>query len=200
MRNPYLIGAGIYLRPIEEDDAALCYEWFSDPEVRRTLALRARPNTEAASRDFIRSLDPARDQIFAIVTRAGDEYIGNAGLSQIDPVNRHAELGIAIGSKPHWRHGYGTQTVALLCRHAFDTLNLNRVHLAAYALNERAIRVYERVGFRVEGRLRQHAYIEGQYYDQVTMGLLREELRDPSTAPQRPRAGASASRPTTRRR
>ena len=54
MRNAYLIGAKVYLRPLEEADAPECYQWISDPEVRRTLAIRARPNTEAATLEYIR--------------------------------------------------------------------------------------------------------------------------------------------------
>src|SRR2546422_412683 len=53
MRNPYLVGTTIYLRPLEEDDAAVCHPWFNDPEVWRTLAVRGRPNTQARSREYI---------------------------------------------------------------------------------------------------------------------------------------------------
>jgi len=70
MRNPFLIGEQVYLRPIEEADAARCYEWFSDPEVRFQLGRAALPNTEQASLEFIRGVDGATRQMFAIVVRA----------------------------------------------------------------------------------------------------------------------------------
>src|SRR5207247_3856804 len=71
MRNPYLVGTKVYLRPLEESDAAECHAWLNDPEVRRTLAVRGVSHTEASSREWIRSRDPRRDQVFAIVTREG---------------------------------------------------------------------------------------------------------------------------------
>src|SRR5438034_4973418 len=102
MRNPCLVGTKVYLRPLEEADAAECHAWLNDPDVRRTLAVRGVPHTEASSREWIRARDPRRDQVFAIVTREGGLYVGNCGLHEIDPVDRHATLGIVIGRKEEW--------------------------------------------------------------------------------------------------
>ena len=179
MRNTYLVGTKIYLRPLEEDDAAVCHPWLNDPEAWRTLAVRGRPNTEARSREYIRALDPTRDQVFAIVTREDEQYVGNCGLHAIDAVDRHATLGIVIGRKECWGRGFGTEALRLLCRHAFETLNLHKVCLASYALNERALRMYARVGFQVEGRRREQVFIEGRWVDEVVLGLLAGELRPP---------------------
>jgi RimJ/RimL family protein N-acetyltransferase len=178
MTTEYLIGPKVHLRPILESDAGECWSWFNDPDVRRTLALRGRPNTEAVSRAFIQNLDPRRDQVFAITAREGDVYVGNCGLHEIHPVDRHAMLGLVIGRKDYWGKGLGTEAVRLLCRYAFDELNLHRVALSTYAINERGYRLYTRVGFKVEGRKREHTFIEGRYVDEVVMGLLRGELLD----------------------
>src|SRR2546428_11572084 len=94
MRNPYLVGAKVYLRPLEEDDAAVCHTWFNDPEVWRTPAGRGRPNTEARPRAYIRGLDPTREQGFAIMTREDGQDVGNAGPHASDPIHRHAPLRI----------------------------------------------------------------------------------------------------------
>ncbi len=176
MRNPYLIGTKVYLRPLEESDAAECHVWLNDPEVRRTLALRGTPITEVSSREYIRSRDPRREQVFAIVTREGDCYVGNCGLHDIDHVDGHAAIGIVIGRKDHWSQGLGTEAVTLLCRHAFDDLNLHKVHLSCYAINERGLRLYARVGFTPEGRRREHVFIDGHWVDEVVLGMLRGEL------------------------
>lgn len=177
MRNAYLVGRTVYLRPLEEDDAIECHVWLNDPEVRRTLAARARAVTVADSREFIAAARARGDQLFAIVTCADGVYIGNAGLESIDAVNRRADLGIVIGRKELWGRGYATETVALLCGYAFETLNLHRVSLACYANNPRALRIYERLGFRIEGRRRDHVFIDGEWFDEITMGLLAGELR-----------------------
>ena len=173
MRNPYLVGEKVYLRPLEEVDAVACHPWLNDPEVRRALALRATPMTEVRSREWIRCLDPRRDQVFAIVTVEGDLYVGNCGLHDIDAVDRHATLGIVIGRKDRWGQGLGAETVTLLCRHAFATLNLHKVCLSCYATNERALRLYARAGFTVEGRRREQVFIDGRWVDEILLGLVR---------------------------
>ena len=176
MRNPYLTGTKVYLRPLEEADAAECHPWLNDPEVRRTLAVRAVPHTEASSREWIRSRDPRRDQVFAIVTREGEVYVGNCGLHDIDPVDRHANLGIVLGRKDQWGKGFGTEAVTLLCRHAFDCLNLHKICLSCTAINERGLRLYARVGFTLEGRRREQLFMDGRWIDEIVFGLLRDEL------------------------
>jgi RimJ/RimL family protein N-acetyltransferase len=176
MRNAYLVGARLYLRPIEDADAPHCYEWISDPEVRRHLAMRAHPNTEERTRAFVKRVDFEHEQVFAIVVRADGAYIGNCGLHAIDYVDRRATLGIVIGRKDCWNKGYGTEATALLCRHAFETLNLHRIELHCDATNERGLRAYAKVGFKPEGRLRDHSFVEGRYVDQIVMGMLRGEL------------------------
>ena len=178
MTTAYLIGPKVHLRPLLESDATECWAWFNDPDVRRTLALRGRPNTEVISRAFIHNPDPRRDQVFAITTRDGGIYVGNCGLHEIHPVDRYAMLGLVIGRKDYWGKGLGTEAVRLLCRYAFDELNLHRVALSTYAINERGVRLYARVGFKIEGRKREHVFIEGRYVDEVMMGLLRGELLD----------------------
>ena len=175
MRNPCLVGTKVYLRPLEEADAAECHVWLNDPDVRRTLAVRGVPHTEASSRAWIRSLDPRRDQVFAIVTNEGGLYVGNCGLHDIDPVDRHATLGIVIGRKDRWGQGFGAETVRLLCRHAFDDLNLHKVCLSCYATNERGLRLYARAGFTVEGRRREQVFIDGRWVDEILLGLVRGE-------------------------
>lgn len=177
MRNPFIVGTNVYLRPLEEADAAACWTWLNDPDVRRTIAHRAGPNTEALSRAWIRDLDFRRDQGFAIVTRADELYVGNCDVREINPVDRNATLGIVVGRKDQWGRGFGTDAVRLLCRHAFDGLNLHRVSLSCYATNERGLRLYARVGFTVEGRRREQVFLDGQWVDEIVLGLLRDEFR-----------------------
>src|SRR5262245_63070342 len=130
MRNPFLMGSKVQLRPLEEADAAECHAWLNDAEVRRTLNARAGPYTEAMSREWIRALDFRTTMGFAIVTRDGDRYVGNCDLREINFLDRNASLGIVIGRKDAWGLGFGTEAVALLCRYAFDGLNLHRVSLS----------------------------------------------------------------------
>ncbi len=62
-----------------------------------------------------------------------------------------------------------------LLRFAFTEVNLHRVSLAVFGYNPRALRSYEKVGFTVEGRVRQYLHRDGQWWDMVFMGILKDE-------------------------
>jgi len=105
------------------------------------------------------------------------EFIGVTGLHGLSVRHRHVQFGISIGVKAMWGKGYGTEAAQLLVRHAFQTLNLNRVQLDVYEFNQKAIRCYEKAGFQIEGRLRESFFAEGRYWDTLVMGILRSEWR-----------------------
>ncbi len=177
MKNPFLIGALIYLRPLERADAPQLVEWINDPEVTRTLK-QYRPIDLQSEEEYLDRARQAENQLaLGIVARDADHFVGVTGFHHIDTKNRHASFGILIGDKASWGKGYGTEATRLLVGHAFETLNLNRVWLHVYEDNERGRRVYEKVGFRREGVLRQDNYRAGRYRDTIVMGVLREEWR-----------------------
>jgi RimJ/RimL family protein N-acetyltransferase len=180
VKNPFLVGDRVYLRPLEKEDAPLFVTWLNDREVARTL-LRHHPINLPAEEEFIAQAC-ARDDALAlgIVLRETDRLIGSAGLMQINWRNRHAGFGILIGAKEEWGKGYGTEATALVVRHAFETLNLNRVWLHAYEFNPRGLRAYEKAGFKREGVLRQDTFCDGRYWDTVVMAVLRDEWQPPA--------------------
>jgi RimJ/RimL family protein N-acetyltransferase len=63
-----------------------------------------------------------------------------------------------------------------MLRHGFFDLNLQRIYLSVLASNAAALRIYEKAGFRQEGRAREAAYKNGRYEDTVLMALLRTEF------------------------
>lgn len=97
---------------------------------------------------------------------------GSASLFDVDPLARHAEAGISLVSEVRGR-GVGTEAIRQLVEFGFVRLNLRRIHLQAIASNAAALRSYEKAGFVVEGRLREHAWVRGAYEDIVLMGILR---------------------------
>ena len=100
--------------------------------------------------------------------------VGSVSLFGSNVLVRHAEVGIALVPEARGR-GIGPAAIAQLVEFAFVRRNLRRLHLQAIASNVGAIRAYEKVGFVLEGRLRQHAWVRGAYEDIVLMGLLRSE-------------------------
>src|SRR5262249_45205740 len=93
-----------------------------------------------------------------------------------DGFARHAEASISLLPEARGR-GVGTAAMRLLVDFGFVRRNLHRIHLQAIASNAAALRSYEKAGFVVEGRLREHAWVRGRYEDIVLMAILRSEHR-----------------------
>jgi ribosomal-protein-alanine N-acetyltransferase len=177
MINAFLVGNKIYLRPLERDDAPVIAPWINDPESRRMFRTNKPVNIQNEI-DFIdRAGTSEHDLVLAIVLKENDHLIGFTGFHEIDFRNRHCLFGIGIGDVEFQSKGHGTEATRLLVDHAFATMNLNRIQLLVYEYNERAIRVYDRIGFTKEGVLRQENYREGRYWDTWVMSILRDEWK-----------------------
>jgi RimJ/RimL family protein N-acetyltransferase len=139
-------------------------------------ALPAYPKTETALADWLeeRQKDTAAF-LFAIRLLEDDELIGYAELEGILWAHQVGWLSIAIGEPAHRGQGYGSEALGLLLTFAFNELNLHRLQLTVFNYNERAIALYEKLGFRREGTFREHLQRDGQRYDMFLYGLLRHE-------------------------
>jgi diamine N-acetyltransferase len=161
---------------LEKNDLPWCVAWLNDPEVIENLSIYA-PLSMANEEVWFENLlkRPIDEQVLVIEAKQDEHwtYIGNCGFHNIDLRVRSAEIGIVIGDKQFWDHGYGTETIELLLKYGFLTLNFNRIMLEVYDTNRRAIRSYRKAGFVLEGRKRQGMYKNGEYFDVLIMSVLR---------------------------
>ncbi len=171
-----LEGELIRLRAHEPEDVDRAFAWLNDPEVRQFLG-RQYPFSRKEVTERLLAAPSFDAAFFAIVRKEDGVLIGDCGLFDASPENRGATLGIQIGDKSCWEGGYGTDTMRTLCRFGFEVMNLHRIHLHVLSWNERAIHVYEKVGFQREAVLRDSMFRFGSYHQIVVMGLLRGELR-----------------------
>jgi RimJ/RimL family protein N-acetyltransferase len=173
-----IYGERVRLRAVEREDIKKFCVWVNDPDVTRYLSLYL-PMSAVDEENWFEAMTKRdqREKALAIEVRDGNGWkmIGNCAVFDLDDVNRMGELGIMLGEKDEWNKGYGTETMLLLLRHGFDTLNLNRVHLRVYAENKRAKRAYEKAGFVEEGCLREAVFKYGKYDDVIVMSVLRSE-------------------------
>jgi RimJ/RimL family protein N-acetyltransferase len=119
--------------------------------------------------------DPPKVHFFAIRTLADDRLIGDIDLFALEGAHRDAFVGIGIGERDDWGKGYGTDAMRLALRYAFTELNLHRVSLDVFEYNPRAIRSYEKAGFKHEGRQRSVLHRDGRRWDLLYMGILQSE-------------------------
>ncbi len=154
------------------------HRWHNDPELYSSLINPFRFVSKMAESEWLRHKAgySVNEVNLAICVRANGEHIGNIYLGEIDWVSRKAVLGIFIGSSAHREKGYGKEALRQVLAHAFFDLNLNRVSLEVLTGNSVAIKAYEKCGFTVEGRLRNHVFKNGAYQDVVVMGICNQEF------------------------
>jgi len=156
--------------------------WFQNSEYARLLDSAARPMR--SSKAALKWMEKEAEEIsienyyFSIRTLAEDKLIGEIGLDVVNWSGRDAFVGLGIGETDYWSKGYGTDVMNVLLRYAFTEINLKRVTLTVFEYNPRAIRSYEKAGFRHEGRLRRLLNREGRRWDELFMGILRQEWLD----------------------
>lgn len=91
--------------------------------------------------------------------------------------HRKSCIGITL-LKPYHGQGYGTEAIEWALSFAFNRCNLHRVAIGAFAWNAGAIRLYERLGFKIEARHRDFWWHDGRYHDDVELAMLEHEWRE----------------------
>ena len=122
--------------------------------------------------------DETTDSVSFVIDVDGTA-VGGASLFGFDAFAHHAEAGISLVRDFRGR-GIGTIAITQLVEFGFVRRNLRRIHLQAIASNAGAIRAYEKAGFVVEGRQREHAWVRGAYEDILLMAILRAEHTRPA--------------------
>ena len=178
--NDIFSGELVRLSAVPSSEIARAYaEWNRDSEFKRFLD--SDPVRLYSSRGIQAWLDKKLESeaenffFFNICTLKESRLLGDVNLDLVNRYSREAFVGIMIGDRNEWNKGYGTDTLRVLLRYAFTELNLRRVSLTVNGYNPRALRAYEKAGFKPEGRLRENLLREGKRWDEIYMGVLRDE-------------------------
>ncbi|MFH1597774.1 MAG: GNAT family protein [Patescibacteria group bacterium] len=102
--------------------------------------------------------------------------IGEINYNDMDPMNKSTELDILIAAKEDIGRGYGSDALRTLMKYLFAKYKLHRIWLGVRVDNHRAIKVYQKLGFQKEGRIREAEYFNKKYVDRILMGILRKEF------------------------
>jgi RimJ/RimL family protein N-acetyltransferase len=176
-RVPMLAHGSVYLRAAERSDIPTFVRWFTDRRTTATLLMSSPMGLASEERWFDRMLDAHGKESwsFVICRREDDRAVGGIDLHDVNLRNGSASLGIAIGDPDDTGRGYGGDAIRALLGFGFGQLRLERIELDVYDFNERARRVYERVGFQHEGTLRRALFRDGAFHDVHRMAILRGE-------------------------
>lgn len=173
-----LKGEIVGLRAIERGDLDQLRAWRNRPEYRRYFREYRELNDDQQRRWYETAVngDPST-RMFSIVELANDRLLGACGLCYINWVDRNADFSLYIGADDLYIDDrFATDAARVLIRYGFDELNLHRLWSEIYDFDHAKQRLFDRLGFRLDGRHRQTHWSEGSWHDSLFYGLLRDDV------------------------
>lgn len=162
-------------------------EGLNDIQISESLGFIPHPYTKKDALEWIeKNLDRENEKEglrkeydFAIELKSEKKLVGVVMLDSVDYFHGSARIGYWV-NKNYWEQGIVTEANRKVLNFAFNKLNLRRVHLSAYVESEASNRVAKKLGFTLEGTLRQshRTKATGKIHDTNTYGLLREEFQN----------------------
>lgn len=143
----------VMIRPLQRKDLEKIVIWNNDPEIESFVDLGLPGDLPGCVAWWEEKRRSKRDRLFALEDESG-QLIGDLELANICWRSREAELRIRIGEKTCWNKGYGTSAVQQMVEYAFNELNMNRIYLRVYTFNIRAIKCYQKIGFKLQAVLK----------------------------------------------
>lgn len=178
-RIPELRGERVTLRPLCRSDAEAMFACWSDPEVRRYADLPDMPSAAEAGEmiGILNDLSLTEDGIRWGIEAENGRLIGSCGLNwwQLEGAYR-GEIGCEL-ARSFWGQGYMREAVALLMAYAYAVIGLNRLEALTDSRNVRAGRLFQSLGFRLEGTLKQYRHTDSGFVDADMYALLRHEWK-----------------------
>lgn len=178
MKNDFVRGTRVSLRPVEPADAWVLAACNNDPDVRVSFFTHT-PTTIHLQTERIKGFYQAGSDYIplGIWVEEQNVLIGVTALHRVDLVSGAAVFSICIADTAWWGKGLAKEATELMLRYAFDVLNLHRVQLHTWVGNQAGVAIYESLGFRREGILREAMKHDGVWCDFHVMGLLEKEWR-----------------------
>lgn len=168
----FIEGEKIDLKTIEEEDVEFLRDGINNPDIRTYLTAN-RPINLTQQKDFFENVVSSEKPItLAITDESG--IVGIISLEESDKEIQVAKIGIWIAEAYH-SNGYGTEAVELITDYGFNELGIHRIYAHVYEGNEASRRIWEKLGFKNEGTLREHIFRKGRFEDADIYGVLKHE-------------------------
>lgn len=167
------------LREIDREDMMIINSWRSSKELIDHLGAPFRYiNKEVDFKWFENYMQNRGTNIRCSILNEEEQVLGLVSLTNIDRMNQTAVFHIMIGDSTHRDKGIGSYATNEILRHAFYDMNLNRVELTVLESNNRAIALYEKLGFKKEGIKRDAVYKNGEFVNMIFMAILKSEYKN----------------------
>ena len=175
--NKVLLGKNITLNLITENDSNEYYiAGFEnmDEEVNYFTGSYGDYSKEKIL-TYVKSIIDDDTRYDYLIRDLNNKIIGEVVINEIDYKTSSASYRIAIFDKSNFNKGYGSIASKLVLDFCFDILDLHRIELEVYSFNKRGIKVYERLGFEIEGIRRDAYFIDNHYHDIIQMAIINKK-------------------------
>ncbi|HMD79871.1 MAG TPA: GNAT family protein [Anaerolineales bacterium] len=168
----------LILRDFVKDDWQAVLEYQSDPLYLRYYDWTDR--TPEAVQEFVgwfldhQMQEPRIKFQLAVTLKSSNQLIGNCGIRMGAPNALQADIGYELDPK-HWNHGYATEAAHAIVDFGFSHFDLHRVWSWCVADNAGSAHVLEKLGMRLEGRLRENEHYKGRWWDTLMYAILADE-------------------------
>ena len=163
----------VHIRVMEKGDAPFLHSLYNNPDIMSYWFEEAHLSLQALEKSFDDDIENEKNRQFIVMH--DNQRIGVVELVGIDWKHRHAEFTIMIAPE-HQGNGYAHPATKRAIEYGFSTLNLHKLFLYVDKVNEKAIHVYEKMGFEVEGVAREMFFVNGTYHDAVVMGIFQRDV------------------------
>jgi ribosomal-protein-alanine N-acetyltransferase len=180
---PRLQTERLVLRQIVQSDADDLFRIFSDAEIMQYWSCRPYTSAEQAHK-LIESMALAIDNGIGVhwaVTLAGDDrLIGKCGYNEWHKVHRRGDISYML-ARDFWGQGVVSEALRAMLDYGFGPMNLHSVEAGVTPGNDASTRMLEKLGFRLEGHLRESFWAEDRFVDSLIYSLLRQEWESAPT-------------------
>ncbi|HRI46794.1 MAG TPA: GNAT family protein [Ignavibacteriaceae bacterium] len=170
-----LRGEKIVLRPLKKSDYKKTLNWRNDSEITGLVMSHPFPITEELEQGWYDRIltDMSNKSVYFGIDDKDGNFIGMVFLSDINFINGTCKFHIILGPKEAQGKGYGRDALNLINDYVFKTLNLQKITLEVVESNSKAIKLYESIGFKIEGKLERQFFYSGKYDSVIIMSLFR---------------------------
>lgn len=133
------------------------YTWFNDKKITRYLQQGVYPNTKEDQKNFLNKLD---NRIIFIISNKKSNYIGTISLSNINILNKTAEIALVLNTKVKYNFLSSLESIVLVTEHAFENLGLRLISAGQHIELNKWTNIMQLAGYKIEG-IHTNKFIKG---------------------------------------
>ncbi len=174
--HPALLGDKVFLRAAVPDDIIDAHYWLTQSDPDSIFPFISRPVSPSEAAETFRKQEKSEmDMTLMVIKKADEEPVGVISTMNFNALNRSTEINVLIDPEKR-RKGLGRDALKIFSKYLFMQRGLNRIYAQVAGFNTPGAKLFNSVGFKIDGKLRQNHFYKGEFHDTIVYSLLRFEL------------------------